>query len=368
MTALAADAQVPFAAGAQKREYPVVAADICYKGGFAGLDPAGYVKPFEPGDVFVGIFYGTVDNSAGSAGAKNATVITGGDFQFALTGASLDDANKPVFATDDATLAFTGHPDAFVGRVVNYISAGTALIRMRQFGERADSGCVELIADANKLRLLANVLTAGNEQLIDGKWRADAIGAGIAGATQGFGAPGATYCYHLLDNDNEAENVSFESPRCFNIAKGITLEIELTLQTAGGAATDDLDFGLAGGIDIADAQRADMQATTASFLYALLHIDTNGLDVYLMSDDNSSVGSQDTTFNAVLQTYNVYKLIVRVGGKIEVWIDGVRYLAASTYGVGASGLLAAIVNLEKSTGTGVPETRWKRIRVAGAVA
>lgn len=369
MAALTADAQVAFAASQEKREYPVVAGGICYKGGLAGRDPAGYVKPFEPGDDFVGIFWGTVDNSAGSAGAKQATVVTGGDFRFALTGAALANVGAPVFATDDATLAFTGHPDAFVGRVINYLSANLALVRMRPFGAQAGSGCTEHVADGSSLRLTANVLTAGGEVIVGGLWRGDAIGAGIAGATQGLGVPGQGHVYALLDNDSEAENVSFEGPRCFNIAKGITLEIEATLQTAGTAATDDWDFGLAGGIDISDTQRADMQATTASFLYALFHLDCNGLDLAFCSDNNTTVvAPTDTLVNLVAQTYNKFKIIVRPTGVVEAWVDAVRVLETTAFSVGSTGLLAAIFNLEKSTGTAVPEARFKRLRVAGAVA
>jgi hypothetical protein len=371
MTALSADAQVPIAASQYMRQYPVVAADVCYKGGFAGIDPAGYVKPFEPGDLFVGIFNGTVDNSAGTAGAKTADVITGGDFEFTLTGATLDDIGKPVFATDDATLAFSGHPDAFVGKVINYMTTNTALIRLRQFGEQAGSGCIELVADGSKLMLFPNVLTAVGETLIDGKWRGDAIGAGIAGATQGLGvnnAAGAVYA--LLDNDNEAQNVTIESPQVFNITKGITLEIEATLETAGGAATDDLDFGLMGlSGGVTDTERADMNAATAGLLSALFHVDTNGLDLKFSSDDNSSpIAAADTEVNVVLQTYNTFKIVVRPAGTVAVWVDAVRKLSTTAFSVGASGLLAAIFNLEKSTGTGVPEARFKRLRVAGAIA
>jgi len=174
----------------------------------------------------------------------------------------------------------------------------------------------------------------------------------------------------LIDNDNEAQNLTIETPQVFNITKGITFETELTLEAAGGAATDDLDFGLmglAGGITA--TERADMDAATAGLLSGKFHVDANGLDLKFSSDDNASpVAATDTEVNLVLQTFNKFKAICRAAGTVEVWVDGVRKLSTTTFSVGAAGLLAGIVNIEKSTGTGVPEVRVKKLRVAGAIA
>lgn len=367
--AASADAVITMIQTEDTLELPIGANVTHYKGAWVGLDPAGYTKAFEPGDRFGGKCASYATGGA-TAGVNYVTVYIKGAFEETLTSVALTDVGKPVFATADNTLALTGHPDAYVGRITRYVTTNTCQVTLKRPGDVPDSGFVEIVADGSKLRLTANILTATAETIIDGKWRADAIGAGIAGATQGFGASGAGYCSMLIDNDNEAENVSFESPQCFNITKGVTFEGELTLQTAGGAATDDLDFGLMGlSGGITDTERADMNAATAGLLSALFHVDTNGLDLAFSSDDNSApVSATDTLVNIVLQTYNTFKIVVRPAGTVELWVDGVRKLSTTAFSVGAAGLLAAIVNIEKSTGTGVPEVRFKKLRVAGALA
>jgi hypothetical protein len=125
-TALAANADRSRFVDQELREYPVAASEHVYRGSYVGVNPAGYLKTFVPGDEFVGIAYEEADNSSGAAAAINCQVFVQGDFSLTLTSAALTDVHKPVYATDDNALSLTGHPDAYVGRIVHYITTSTA--------------------------------------------------------------------------------------------------------------------------------------------------------------------------------------------------------------------------------------------------
>ena len=53
--ALSANVNINEYVDQQIREFPVAAAVTVYAGAYVGLNPAGYLKPFEPGDFFAGI-------------------------------------------------------------------------------------------------------------------------------------------------------------------------------------------------------------------------------------------------------------------------------------------------------------------------
>ena len=354
------------------RALPLAASVTLFKGGWAGRDPAGNLKPFEPGDVLAGLTWATVVN-AGGAGAASAQLVTEGDVTHTLTGVAVTDVGRAVYAVADDALAFSGHPDAYAGRVKKYLAVDSALIRLKQAGERPlpGQGSIEINIDFARQGFAALDEATPTAVILGGLLKTACVGAGLTAPTTGLLLDEANGEARLpLDATSEPQNLTFETPQTFNVTKGVTFELEGRLKTAGGAATDDVDFGLmglAGGITA--AERANMNAATAGLLAVLFHLDADANDVFGTSDDNAApVGPTDTTFNNSLTVNHVFKIIVRPGGAAQLWIDGVRKLAATAFTVGAAGLLAGIVNLEKSTGTGVPEVRVRRLRVAGALA
>jgi len=362
MTALSADAQVPVAASQETREFPVAAAETIYKGGFVGLDPAGYAKPFEPGDLFAGIATGTQDNSSGAAGALDVQVITLGDFYFDLTGASMDDVGKPVFATDDATLAFTGHPDAFVGRFMNYMASGEALIRMRAWGEKPPNGVgsIELAVTGHEA-IAATGTTAGTFTLDAGFDGKSALGLGLLmNAAEGGGIKGAF--------DATAE-VALASVRMTNatlpVDKGITFETDLVVSDSGDNAALDVDWGLGTALTTnseADIDHADM-AQLACF-----HLDGNSDNILCQSDDaTTDVAPVDSTKDndSTTDVPKKFKIVVRPDGEVQFWIDGARVLSSTTFAVLSTANLAAFVNMEKTSNDTTAEVIFRNLRVAG---
>ena len=362
MAVLAADKQVSIAASQEKREYPVVAADICYKGGFAGVDPAGYTKPFQPGDLFVGIFYGQQDNSAGAAAAKYAKVITQGDAELTLSGVALTDIGRPVYATDDNTIAFTGHPDAYVGRVVNYLAANTALVRLKAPGEKPPNGkgSLELVLTGFE-HFPATGAVAGDEHV--GAFEFESIlGPGLSGPTDAENA-GHTMAF---DVTGETALASCRTPNeVFPVDKGITFEVELHLTDIGDDEMD-VDWGLGTALTTnseADIDHADMVQL------ACFHLDGLVANILAQSDDNTTdVAAVDTTIDNSLTVAKKFKIIVRPAGTVEFWIDGARVLSTTTFAVLSTAMLAAFINMEKVIDAGVASLIFRNLRVAGGCA
>ncbi len=76
-----------------------------WRNAIVGLTSAGYARGLVAGDVFAGIAYEEMDNSAGADGAKAVRVYTVGDFEHAVSGAAQTDVGRPVFASADDTIA-----------------------------------------------------------------------------------------------------------------------------------------------------------------------------------------------------------------------------------------------------------------------
>lgn len=383
MAVLTAHVDRPHFTSMELRDWPVAASETIYRGSYVGLNPAGYLKTFEPCDLFVGISYQGFDNSAGSAAGREPTtgdptckVYVEGDFELPLASIALTDRGKPVYATNDGTLSLTGHPDAFVGTLLHYETSTTGVVRLKAPGQHAplDGSSIDIDIDfASWLTTLQDETAAASPHLVTGTGIiANCVGAGLTAGASGLeNIHGTADLSMLLDNDNEAQNATIETHQVFNITKGVSFELFGRNKTAGGAATDDWDFGLAGiaASGLTDTERADMDAATATFLKCLYHVDMNALDIFATSDDNSSpITATNTTIDNSLTVNKLHRINCRVDGSCELWIDSVQVLAATAFSVGAAGLLAGVCNVEKSTGTGVPEVRVRRFRTAGAFA
>lgn len=116
------------------RTFQVAAAKRIYKGAVVGLSAAGYAQPLVAGDPFVGLAYEEADNTAGAAGAMSVRVYTLGDFKFTLTGATIAHVGRPVFATADDTLTFTGDAASFVGLAEDVPASNEIILRLNPNG------------------------------------------------------------------------------------------------------------------------------------------------------------------------------------------------------------------------------------------
>jgi len=128
--ALTANRDVDHYIDQELRTFQVAAAKRIFKGGFVGLTAAGYAQPLVAGDPFVGIAYEEADNSAGANGAISVRVYTLGDFGLALGAATIAHVGRPVFASADDTLTFTGAGNSYVGLVQDVPSSGQIILRI----------------------------------------------------------------------------------------------------------------------------------------------------------------------------------------------------------------------------------------------
>ncbi len=362
MAALTADRQVATAASQLLREYSVAAAETIYKGAFVGLNPAGYAKPFVPGDLLVGIAYEQKDNASGAAGALKVRVITEGDAQLTLASVALTDVGKPVYATDDNTISLTGHPDAYVGRIINYVTTNTCLVRLKAFGEGPPNGTGSItLALTGHEAFTATGATAGTAIigafdfktiLGPGALMKDAEDAGIQ-----------------LAFDATAE-VALASVRtrndCLPVDKGLTLDVDISVIDNGDSTAVDLDVGFGTALTTnseADIDHADMVQL------AVFHYDGNDENIDCQSDDNTTdVAATDSTIDNVSGTYNHLKIVVRPTGAVEFWIDGARVLSTTTFAMLSTALVSAFINLEKTSDDTTYEVIFRNLLVKAGMS
>ena len=128
--ALAANRDVDHYIDQELRSFQVAASAHVFKGAVVGLSAAGHARPLTAGDPFVGMAYEEMDNTSGADGDLSVRVYTLGDFGHPLSGAVLADVGRPVFASADDTLTFTGSPNSYVGVVQDFVSAGEIILRI----------------------------------------------------------------------------------------------------------------------------------------------------------------------------------------------------------------------------------------------
>lgn len=124
-------------------DYPVIAAEIIYKGTPVWLRAAsghaysndGTTNALEAGDVFVGICEETVDNSAGAAAAKNVIVRTKGSFLLPILGTVTQAKHgDPIYVnnvSDDAAVTLTtaaSNIEARIGTLTKYVTSSTGYV------------------------------------------------------------------------------------------------------------------------------------------------------------------------------------------------------------------------------------------------
>lgn len=343
-----------------------VAANVrIYGGARVGLNPAGYLKPFEPGDIFAGISKQECNNTGGLDGAKSVLVRTLGDFELVIAGVALTDRNKPVFATADDAQALTGHPDAYMGRVVHYLAANKALVRLRTWGEKPPngSGSAEIVIGGQEA-FEATGAASTTKYHPSGLQAKSILGLGVLQVDAIAGGV-------RFDFDAVAE-VALASLRgifgTFETAKGVTFDATLVVADKGDNAALDIDFGL--GTPLTANSEADVDHADMVNL-ACFHMDGNSDDIKAQSDDNvTDVAPVDTTIDndSATDIAKRFQIIVRPSGVVEFWINGARVNSATVFAVAAASRIAPFINVEKTNDDTVAVLLLSRLRVAGAAA
>jgi hypothetical protein len=346
------------------RDYPVGAAVHIYRDAFVGVDPAGYLKAFEPGDLFVGIAYEECDNSSGSAGDLFCTVRVRADFDHALSSVALKDIGKAVYATADNALALTGHPDAYAGRILHYENTNLCVIRLKEPGEKPtvnDDGHLEVVYNPAEPLTVTGAAGAGAIVHTNGLRVTSALGLGVLNQDANDGGGQLEF-----DAVAEIAQASIETPVAFKVSGGITLDVELHLTDIGDNAALDVDWGMAAVLNA--TTRADLDdASTTSI--AGFHMDGSADAILAQSDNGTTdVAPVDTGVVNVVTAgaYKKFKVIVRPAGTVEFWVDGVRKLPSTAFAVLATHVLGGFINMEKTSDNTTAVLKFRRFRMAGA--
>lgn len=146
MAVLTASIEIPRKeAGLQS--YPC-GVDIIYKGGFVGINAAGYAVAMPiiasaAGLKFVGIAYEKVDNSAGSAGDKSVRVYTQGTFKVTATSITQAMVGQMMYLVDDQTVDDIASAICIpVGRLVEWVSETKGWVDIGQRGSARSVVCL----------------------------------------------------------------------------------------------------------------------------------------------------------------------------------------------------------------------------------
>jgi hypothetical protein len=128
--ALTANREVDRYVDQELRSWPVAAGEHIFKGAFVGLS-SGYARALQAGDPFIGIAYEEMDNSGGSNGDVSVRTYTKGDFEHAMTGATVANSRTAVYASDDETLTTTASGNSLIGYQMGVPAANKVVLRLQ---------------------------------------------------------------------------------------------------------------------------------------------------------------------------------------------------------------------------------------------
>ena len=168
MTALTEDLMMEYTEGVEL-DFPVVASDIIYGGGFVAVNAGGYANPGSDtaGLIFQGVAVEQVDNSSGSNGDKDVTLKRRGLFKAILdTAISQANVGDNVFLVDDQTVDVVGNVthNIFCGSIAKYIDTTHAWIDIEPAIKQAD--VATHVADASAAHAASAISIADAGSLI----------------------------------------------------------------------------------------------------------------------------------------------------------------------------------------------------------
>jgi len=343
------------------RNLPVAASEWIYRGAAVGVNPAGYAQEHVPGLTrFIGFAdhefkADTTDGARCLAGTQtlegaNDTIrVTAyaDNVQLAVSGAVRKDIGKYVYATDDATFAYTGCADSIVGRVIDLEASGYVIVEMRNPGQRpagARGSYHSFLSGHEPIEPTGAV--AGDGWL--GSWEYETIlGPGFVNNDEEDGGFEMEF-----DTTDEVALSSIRFPNdILPVDKGLRLSFDVNITNNDKSWVDfDIGFGTALTTNSeANIDHADMVQLIA------LHIDGDSLNILVQSDNNTTdVAATDSLIDYAEGTPFHVDICVSPAGLGKVWIDGVDAGNAThanvTLQVLSTALLAPFFNLEKTAG------------------
>lgn len=115
--------------GSNREDYPIAAGALIFEGAAVGENAAGYARPLQAGDIFLGFAERRADNTNGAAGAIVVETRRRGRIELNVAGLVLaDNDGAAVYASDDDTFNKTALGNSFIGYVSRFVSAGRGVV------------------------------------------------------------------------------------------------------------------------------------------------------------------------------------------------------------------------------------------------
>ncbi|HUW35623.1 MAG TPA: hypothetical protein VM223_28765 [Planctomycetota bacterium] len=321
---------------------PAAAAKL-YEGSMLGLDADGYAAALLAGYQFLGHCFEQCDNSAGLAGDKKVKVRTGRyRAQVVLSGVSIVDIGRPVFASADGTCTLdatapTNASNSLIGVVHRYVTTDTAIVEFRP-GEDRLAG-----AEENKVVFFDDFLgyqALTSESGSAGPW----LCVDVGDATEAIAADISGGAFALtIAATSEAEDAVLYMGDELNFA--IALLETVTFRAKIG--TPGTGVRIVAGMASDHALDKDSIAQNAWFSF--------DASLACKAESDDAVTDVDDQTVATLTTGLWYDFMIDFRDKTDIkfYLNGVRVAGTATFTMANySGNLQPYFSADKASGTG----------------
>lgn len=135
MSALNTDTNRVFETPNDGNAIPVAASTKIYQGALVGKQPSGYGRPLQTGDVPMGFAKDHTDNTNGIDGEKTCDLKAKGKVSLFISGITIADVGRKVYASDDNTFTLTDTGNSFVGKLVRFEKADYGIVAFDFFAD-----------------------------------------------------------------------------------------------------------------------------------------------------------------------------------------------------------------------------------------
>ena len=149
MTALNTDTNRVFETPGDSNAIPVAAAAKIYQGALVGKTAAGYGRPLQAGDTAVGFAKDPVDNTNGVDGEKTCELKAKGKVSLFVSGISIADVGRKVYAGDDNTFTLAEAGNSAAGRLVRFEKADYGIVAFDFLNNTEETESAAPVAPAN---------------------------------------------------------------------------------------------------------------------------------------------------------------------------------------------------------------------------
>lgn len=128
MTALTNDTNRIFDVDNDTNAIALSAGSKVFQGSLVGKTTAGYGRPLKAGDIAMGFAKDNVDNTDGADGEQIAEIKAVGKVSLFISGLTIADVGKEVYASDDNTFTLTADSNSKVGKIAQFEKSDYATV------------------------------------------------------------------------------------------------------------------------------------------------------------------------------------------------------------------------------------------------